>query len=322
MQFTVVIPTHNRPELLLEAVASVAAQTLRNWHVVVVDDGSTPPVRAERLHEITEGKLSLLRHEQPLGIACAKNAGAAAAEGDAIVFLDDDDLLVADALERLADVFAGEPVLDCAFMNVRPFGRHATVAAANQERAVAGVLRRSHGVAAGGLVVFGEALFDGLLASVPVAFQRMAVRRAAWVASGGYEPTLAYPEPCWAMRASLTLACAFVTDALSLWRVDGQNYMSVPANDWLLRSSVVETKRILLADLASRGADYDRQRAKVRQDLSQQYFGLAHWCRHRGERVRSLKFLVLSLAAAPLGSGLRLMVRYLLRTGREPGAGT
>lgn len=45
MQITVVIPTHDRPELLREAIASVEAQGFDHWDVIVVDDGSRPPAR-------------------------------------------------------------------------------------------------------------------------------------------------------------------------------------------------------------------------------------------------------------------------------------
>ncbi len=44
---TVVIPTHNRPEMLGRAVASAIAQTQVSCEVIVVDDGSTPPVATD-----------------------------------------------------------------------------------------------------------------------------------------------------------------------------------------------------------------------------------------------------------------------------------
>jgi glycosyltransferase involved in cell wall biosynthesis len=41
---TIIIPTHDRPELLERAVASALAQTVRDIQVVVVEDGSAEPV--------------------------------------------------------------------------------------------------------------------------------------------------------------------------------------------------------------------------------------------------------------------------------------
>ena len=39
---SIIIPTYNRPGLLLEAVASIATQTMTDWEAIIVDDGSNP----------------------------------------------------------------------------------------------------------------------------------------------------------------------------------------------------------------------------------------------------------------------------------------
>ena len=44
---SVIIPTHNRPELLPEALASIAGQTITDWQVIIVDDGSNPIVNEQ-----------------------------------------------------------------------------------------------------------------------------------------------------------------------------------------------------------------------------------------------------------------------------------
>ena len=46
---SVIIPTHNRPELLLEALASIAGQTMTDWQVIIVDDGSSPIVNEQEI---------------------------------------------------------------------------------------------------------------------------------------------------------------------------------------------------------------------------------------------------------------------------------
>jgi len=87
---SVVIPTHNRPQALGHAVASVAGQTRQADEIVIVDDGSTPPVDPSRF---TDDRLTMIvvRNESPLGAAGARNAGVSAATGEFIAFLDDDD---------------------------------------------------------------------------------------------------------------------------------------------------------------------------------------------------------------------------------------
>jgi glycosyltransferase involved in cell wall biosynthesis len=81
----VIIPTHDRPDLLLEAITSVRQQSVDQVEIIVVDDGSDPPI-------VVEDDIVLVRHDRPLGPAAARNAGVAAAHGRAVAFLDDDDL--------------------------------------------------------------------------------------------------------------------------------------------------------------------------------------------------------------------------------------
>lgn len=89
---SVVIPTYNRRAMLLEAVASVRAQTFSDWElIVVVDDGSSDgtaaaisawPDQRLRAHVIAHT-------DRP---ARARNEGLGIARGQWIAFLDDDDL--------------------------------------------------------------------------------------------------------------------------------------------------------------------------------------------------------------------------------------
>lgn len=97
---SVVVRTRDRHELLAEALASLARQTWRRTEVVLVNDGGAPP-------PVDEGyPLDLVRVdlEPSRGRAGAANAGIAAAHGDWIAFLDDDDLAEPEHLETLVGV--------------------------------------------------------------------------------------------------------------------------------------------------------------------------------------------------------------------------
>jgi glycosyltransferase involved in cell wall biosynthesis len=95
-EVTIVITTRNRPDLVQRAVDSALAQTLRAIEVIVVDDASTQPVRLAR----ADARLRLLRTPRWRGVCAARNLGLAAARGRWVTFLDDDDELLADMLER------------------------------------------------------------------------------------------------------------------------------------------------------------------------------------------------------------------------------
>ncbi len=85
---SVIIPSHNRAEVLPRAVASVLAQTLAPLEVIVVDDGSddgTAALMARRF----PGVRCLV--QQNRGVSAARNAGIAAARGEWLAFLDSDD---------------------------------------------------------------------------------------------------------------------------------------------------------------------------------------------------------------------------------------
>jgi GT2 family glycosyltransferase len=88
-RFTVVVPTHDRRERVVRNVAALERQTLRDFEVVVVDDGSRDGSAAV-LHDL-ETSFSLVVIEQANGGAAkARNVGARAAAGELLLFLDDD----------------------------------------------------------------------------------------------------------------------------------------------------------------------------------------------------------------------------------------
>lgn len=94
---SVVIPTHNRPQMLAEAVDSVLAQSFRELEIVIVDDGSQPPVDAAPWRG---QPLRVLRNEQPQGVCAARNRGITEARGRWVALLDDDDRWLPQKLER------------------------------------------------------------------------------------------------------------------------------------------------------------------------------------------------------------------------------
>jgi len=107
---SVVIPTHERPDLLERAVATVLAQTHRDLECIVVDDGSSPPT--ECLLALLSGgdaRLRSLRHDSPRGASAARNTGLAAARGRYVAFLDDDDYWLPDKLQKQLALLNASP---------------------------------------------------------------------------------------------------------------------------------------------------------------------------------------------------------------------
>ena len=87
---SVVIPVFNRADLIDRALDSVLAQTLADYEIIVVDDGSTDG-SAAFIERRSVDKLKLIRSERNRGAGAARNLGIAAASGHYVAFLDSDD---------------------------------------------------------------------------------------------------------------------------------------------------------------------------------------------------------------------------------------
>lgn len=110
MKLSVVIRSKDEADRLRLTLASLARQSMRA-EVVVVDDGSsdhTPDVIAEAA---LRSPVKALRHERALGRCAASNAGAEAASGEVLLFLDGDTLAGPDCVARHAMAHADMPML-------------------------------------------------------------------------------------------------------------------------------------------------------------------------------------------------------------------
>ena len=106
-QVSIVVPTFNRIAWLPEAVQSVQAQTMSDWELLLVDDGSTDETESW-VRSLREPRLRYIRRQRTGSIARTRNAGVRAACGAWIAFLDSDDRWrpdkLARQLARLSDV--------------------------------------------------------------------------------------------------------------------------------------------------------------------------------------------------------------------------
>lgn len=112
--FSVIVPTHRRPELLRRALSSVLGQSCRDFELVVIDDAGDAAT-ALAAAELLRPADTFLRRAGAPGPAGSRNAGLDLARGEWIVFLDDDDALMPGhlaAIQAEARTGAG-PVLFC-----------------------------------------------------------------------------------------------------------------------------------------------------------------------------------------------------------------
>jgi glycosyltransferase involved in cell wall biosynthesis len=302
---SVIVPTHNRPKFLDEALQSIFAQTTGNWEVIVVDDASDPPAKLPAL----EGQSTrIVRHSASHGGAAAKNTGAGESRGEILAFLDDDDLYATTYISRALGVLDRHPEVQVVFMGVSWFGSGAswaqqayrtsmtkTLAAAQWREIEPGVLR------------FNERLVSAIIERVPMAFQRPVVRRDAFTRIGGYRERCLLWDCDWAIRAAMSEPVALIGEGLYLQRAEGQGYSSQPDRRLAHVLSVIEIQETLLKFIEGNAA-LSRWKSTFSMAAANSWFNLAYlqcltghhkesfvaWCHSQRHCLRpsQIKFLI------------------------------
>ena len=115
-----IIPVHNRPRLLDEAVESVLVQSWRPIEVIIVDDGSTDetPAVADRW-ALREPDIFRVLHVANGGPGAAREAGRQMVRGEFIQYLDSDDLLMPEKFALQVAALRTDPTADVAYGRAR-----------------------------------------------------------------------------------------------------------------------------------------------------------------------------------------------------------
>jgi glycosyltransferase involved in cell wall biosynthesis len=123
---SIIIPTHNRADLLAETLKSLLAQTWPDWEAIVVDDASTDDTVA-LVQQFAQGesRLRLQVNDRSMGAPVCRNIGTEIARGDYLIYLDSDDCLAPTCLEHRHHAMEANPDLDfgiflCAFFEQVP----------------------------------------------------------------------------------------------------------------------------------------------------------------------------------------------------------
>lgn len=120
---SIVLPTYMRSQKLRETINSVLSQTYSPWELIVVDDNRPTEPHAEQTETTVReyqnfANIVLIKHGCNKGACAARNTGIAAAKGDFIAFLDDDDIWVANKLALQVDALNKDPSADFVFCNL------------------------------------------------------------------------------------------------------------------------------------------------------------------------------------------------------------
>jgi GT2 family glycosyltransferase len=308
-QVSIVVPSHDRPQLLAEAMASLLAQEFSSWEAIVVDDASTPPVKLV----VQDDRFRVIRHGVSLGGAAAKNTGIRHASGDILAFLDDDDRLAPAYLSQAVAVLRQHPELDVVFMGCTWFGLNAKSGQRNYDLAMESFLQAASGQRAGNIVLFDAGLVTALLKSVPMALQRPVVRRSAMHRIGLYRPSCLLWDCDWSLRAAIHAHTALLPAGLYEQRADRQGYSSQQRRLIEHMQSAVEMKDRLR--MQCRRGEHPKHAVAIRGAAADANFNLAWHLYQDGQRQPAFKALGRSAWRKPGTRQAKLLLRLLLPMG-------
>ncbi|HHU22355.1 MAG TPA: glycosyltransferase [Clostridiales bacterium] len=99
--FSIVVPVYQAEHYLDKCISSVLAQTLDDWELILVDDGSRDKSGRICDNYASKDPRIIVIHQENSGVSEARNAGIARATGSFLAFLDSDDAFEPQMLEKL-----------------------------------------------------------------------------------------------------------------------------------------------------------------------------------------------------------------------------
>ncbi len=105
---TVLMPVYNSEPYLVEAIQSILTQTFQDFHLLIIDDGSTDG-SLEIARSFTDERITVLSNETNQGLVATLNQGLASIQTEYIARMDADDIAVPDRLERQITMMDAHP---------------------------------------------------------------------------------------------------------------------------------------------------------------------------------------------------------------------
>jgi glycosyltransferase involved in cell wall biosynthesis len=202
---SVIIPVYNGERYLAETLDSVIAQTMKDWEIIAVNDGSTDG-SAAILAEYAGKEPCRIRPVtvENGGVSRARNEGVDRARGRFIAFIDQDDIWAPEKLERQLAQFARDEALGLSFTNESIIDGQGAVVRTN----VICLGKDQRGE------IFGHLLFENF---IPIS--SVMVKKEIFLDSGGFDPQYALAEDYdWLLKIARSAAIDYVDEPLLRYR--------------------------------------------------------------------------------------------------------
>lgn len=116
IDFSVIVPAYNNKQKIERAIKSVLNQTISNWELIIVDDGSTDATHEVVHSYLKDSRIKYVKQENQ-GVTVARNTGVQNAVGEFFTFLDSDDEVEANWLQDFNDLKkSGTAYISCGYV--------------------------------------------------------------------------------------------------------------------------------------------------------------------------------------------------------------
>lgn len=118
--FSVIVPVYNVEKYLDKCLASILGQTFKDYECIIVDDGSPDNSNTIIDNYVKKDQRFKVIHQKNMGLSAARNVGLDIAKGDYITFIDSDDYIANDYLEKFASKITSTDadIVICGFIEV------------------------------------------------------------------------------------------------------------------------------------------------------------------------------------------------------------
>ena len=124
-EISVIIPVYNTGNILFETVNTVLEQSVSDFELIIVDDGSSSETSAI-IDSLTDRRIRVI-HQGNQGVAAARNTGIAAASGKYIALLDHDDLWHKDKLKVQKAILDADESIVLTYSSIECFGKSESI---------------------------------------------------------------------------------------------------------------------------------------------------------------------------------------------------
>ena len=298
---SVVMAAKNYARFVPLAIGSVVRQTVTDWELIIVDDGSTDDTASAVQPYLADRRVRYVRSDL-LGQSRAKNLGARLSRGAFIAYLDADDAWLPMKLEKQLDVLHAHPACGVCFCLRSLFDENDNPLTANAQQTVTAPPR-------------GRVLPQIFLRNF-VCFSSVVIRRQVFDHLGGFDPQwdLAIDYDLW-LRVARHYEFECVDEPLVLYRT-GHGNLSKRLTDRVLTADSIMTQAVF-----RRGLQDELSRELIGEGYASTYRSLGYtlrktepgtaakwywrallWPGHRGEALKGLVASLIELTTGPYRS--------------------